>query len=102
MKIFSTCSCRMMEDLHPDSQSDDEILQQGPKRSKIWAHCTKVFPHGTANPRLQCNYCAKAYSYGGGNTSAIIQHFRKSHQQVQSIREDFPHVPVKSASQQKK
>ena len=89
------------EDYVPEEGIDmeEQVQERGPRKSRVHLHTRVVIDVGTGKQKLCCNYCPKKYSYSGGNTSSLLQHFRVTHRDVPEVVSDFPENPEPQVSQ---
>ena len=76
-----------------DINMEEQVQELGPRKSRVHHHTITVIDAATGKQKLSCNYCPKRYSYCGGNTSCLLQHFRVSHRDIPQDVSDFPENP---------
>ena len=72
-----------------DINMEEQVQELGPRKSRVHHHTITVIDAATGKQKLSCNYCPKRYSYCGGNTSCLLQHFRVTHPDVPQVVSDF-------------
>ena len=77
----------------------EQVQERGPRKSRVHLHTRVQIDVATGKQKLCCNYCPKKYSYSGGNTTSLLQHFRVSHRDVPEVVSDFPENPEGRVSQ---